>query len=91
MVKVFQKAIISKEIFYRNLGDEIVLLHLPSGSYYYLDGVGARMWDLISRDYSFNSLCDVLIREYEVERDVLERDVLRLAFELQEKGLIVCS
>lgn len=90
MINISQKAEIPKEVFFRNLGDEVVLLHLSSGIYYHLDSVGARIWDLLSKGQSFNSLCEILLMEYDVDREVLERDVLRLAGELQEKGLIIC-
>lgn len=79
---------ISAEVMARSVGDETVLLDLTSGTYFGLDPVGARIWALMSDGKSLRAVCDVIQGEYDVTRDVLEADVLRLIGELRAKGLV---
>ena len=67
---------------------EVVMLHLESGRYFGLDGVGARVWSLIQRPRRVSDILKVLLEEYEVERERCMRDLLALLRELAEKGLI---
>lgn len=72
----------------RQVDGEIVLLDLVSGTYFGLDRVGARMWQLVEAEQgTLADVCDILGQEYEVSRDVLERDVLALAQQLIDQGL----
>ena len=79
---------IPPQVLAREVGTETVILHLESGTYFGLDPVGARMWQLFEAGKSLAEMCDVMVEEYDVAREVLERDVLALADELLEKRLI---
>ena len=72
----------------RQVGDDMVFLDLAGGRYMSLNPVGARIWELIAEGRSIRAVCDAMVEEYEVSRDVLEADVLRLAGELVEEGLM---
>ncbi|MBK7991642.1 MAG: PqqD family protein [Comamonadaceae bacterium] len=72
----------------RTVGDETVILDLASGTYYGLDPVGARMWQLMSEGQPLAAICNLLLDEYEVTREALEGDILRLTEELRAKGLV---
>ena len=78
-------------VMFNRVGEEIVLLDLDSGMYYGLDAVGGRLWDLITGTATIGEAIDAMLDEYEVEREVLERDVLKLVDELAEKGLLVAA
>jgi coenzyme PQQ synthesis protein D (PqqD) len=75
-------------VMFNRVGDEVVLLDLDSGTYFGLDSVGGRMWDLLSGSATIGEAIETMLDEYEIDREVLERDVLRLVSELEEKGLI---
>ena len=79
---------IPPEVMARTVGDETVILDLASGTYFGLDPVGARMWDLMGEGMTLAEVCDRMLDEYEVSRDQLEGDTLRLGEELQRQGLI---
>jgi hypothetical protein len=72
-----------------DLGGEAALLHLPRGIYYGLDSVGARVWTLIQTPRSVGEVRDLIVREYDVEADRCERDLLALFAELVAAELIV--
>ena len=67
---------------------QAVILDLESGTYFGLDPVGARMWQLIEAGKSLAGLCDQMNEEYEVSRDVLERDARALIGELADMKLV---
>ena len=79
---------ISKDVLSQELAGETVLLDLHSESYFGLDAVGTRVWQLLNEGRDVVGVIDVLLDEYEVEREVLEQDVAELLKRLDEAGLI---
>lgn len=69
------------------LDDEAVLLDLDSGIYYGLDPVGARIWSLIAEPRTFAGIVEVLLEEYDVDRERCERDLAALLRHLEREGL----
>jgi hypothetical protein len=82
------KASIPAQVMARQVGDETVILDLAGGTYYGLDPVGARIWQLMGEGKSLGEICDTLLVEYDVTREVLLRDVLELADKLHSQKLI---
>jgi hypothetical protein len=87
-MKLSDKVFIPSQVMARTVGDETVLLDLASGTYYGLDPVGARIWELIGEEKTLGEICHVMLEEYDVSRVELEGDTLRLAEELKQQGLI---
>ena len=85
------KVAIPTQVMARTVGDETVILDLASGTYYGLDPVGARMWQLMADGQTLAAICDTMLDEYEVAREALEGDILRLTEELHVKGLVLAS
>ncbi len=82
------KVTIHTQILARTVGDETVILDLATGTYFGLDPVGARMWQLMGEGKTLAAICDILLDEYEVTSAALAGDILRLAEELRAKGLV---
>jgi hypothetical protein len=76
------------QVMSRLVGDETVLLDLASGMYFGLDGVGKRIWELISEGLSLAETVDVIVAEYDVEREQAAADVTGFAAELVDRGLL---
>jgi hypothetical protein len=70
------------------IGEEVAILDLKAGTYYGLDSVGARVWELIQRPKSVGEIRNVLLEEYEVEPKRCERDLLALLQTLVNEGLV---
>jgi len=66
----------------------LAILDAPSGRFYTLNDVGARVWDLLCEGATLASIVGQLEREYDVSVDVLHADVERLLGELANAGLI---
>ena len=82
------KPTIPTQVMARQVGDETVILDLGSGTYFGLDPVGARIWQLIGEGKTLGEICDTMLDEYDVAREALERDVVELADKLLEQKLI---
>ena len=72
----------------RVLGDEVVILNLENNTYHGLDGVGTRIWDLISEQRRIGEVLEILLEMYEVEHGRCESDLLELLQNLSAEGLI---
>lgn len=71
-----------------DLGEEAVVLHLDSGVYYGMEGVGPRIWQLLEEPRTGREIRDVLLEEFEVGKDRLEADLRSFLGELRDEGLI---
>jgi hypothetical protein len=83
--------VVNPSVVFRELDGETVLLNLDSGVYFGLDTVGTRVWTLLLEHGTTGPVCAQMEREYDVEREELERDVQRLVRELRQKGLLVAA
>ena len=84
-----QRFAIPSHVMSRELGDDCVMLDLASGTYFGLDPVGARLWQLLGEGRTVAEACDVLAAEYEAGRDEIEADVGELLESLAAQGLVV--
>jgi Coenzyme PQQ synthesis protein D (PqqD) len=72
----------------RDLGSEGVILNLKNKMYYGLNGVGTRIWDLISEPRRVGEVLDIILEEYDVESGRCESDLVELLQNLSAEGLI---
>ena len=78
----------SKEQVASDLAGEVILLSLKTAMYYGLNQVGARVWELVREPARVADVRDVIAREYDVELQQAERDLLELLRQLAGAGLI---
>jgi hypothetical protein len=82
-----QRVVLSPEALFQEIGGEGVILDLASATYFGLDEVGVRLWQLLQTNPDLQNACDILLSEYEVEPAQLEQDLLKLVSQLGEAGL----
>ena len=82
------KVTIPAQVMAREVGNETVILDLANGTYYGLDPVGARIWQLMAEGQTLTQVCEFMLAEYEVTREDIERDVLALVQTLLERKLV---
>lgn len=68
--------------------DELVMLDPRQSSYYGLDRIGRRIWELLERPLSVNELCSTLQNEFDVTAENCRSDVLALLEQLREAELL---
>jgi hypothetical protein len=69
--------------------DESVFLNLDTEQYYGLDPTGTAMWAALTETGSVAAALERLAGEFDVDRDVLSRDLDALVERLVGRGLIV--
>ncbi len=82
---------IKPNVMARQVGEETVILDLASGTYFGLDPVGARLWQLMEAGKNLAEICEAMLDEYEVSRGDLERDTINLVEDLMARDLISLS
>ena len=87
-VTLQQTAVVRGDAVHRELDGEVIALNLETGTYFGLDLVATRVWQLLQEPARLSAVCDTMEGEFEVERATLERDVLALVDRLKEKGLV---
>ena len=80
---------LSPDVVFRNLDGEAVLLDLGSGTYFGLNEVGTRIWQMIGAGDDEPAIVATLAAEYAAERAAIAADVERLIGELRSRRLIV--
>ncbi len=79
----------SPEVLFQEVGGEAVLLDLASESYFGLNDVGTRIWQLLQEDGSdLRRVHQRMLEEYDVEPARLEADLLQHLAELAAAGLV---
>ena len=78
---------IPDDVLFRQLDDEAVLLNLKTGIYFGLNPVATRMWQLIAEHASLDRVLETMVHEYDIDRGVLEGDLLELGRQLCASGL----
>jgi len=79
---------VSPEVMMQEVSGEAVLLDLKSESYFGLDAVGTRIWQLVEQDGYLKSVHAALLAEYEVDSSRLEQDLKDLIVRLADAGLV---
>ena len=71
------------------LDDEAVILSLKKGVYYSLNPLGNRIWSLIQKPVKVGKVRDILLEEFDIDKETCEEDLLSLLSDLKNEGLIV--
>jgi hypothetical protein len=76
------------DVLVQELDGESVLLNLNGGLYYGLDDVGTRIWAALTKCQSVEHAYETLLTEFDVEPDLLKKDLVALVEKLIENGLV---
>ncbi len=78
----------SETLLFNNLGDDVVMMDIEQGSYYGLEEVAARIWELTENPVSVASICETLISEYDVPEQKCEQEVTAFIDDLINRKII---
>lgn len=70
------------------IGDKTVMMGIDQGSYFGLNTTGSRIWALLAEPVSIDTLCDRLSKEFEVQPEQCEPEVVAFLQNLLERGLV---
>lgn len=77
------------DVLISNLQEESVILNLDSERYYGLDLVGTRILSVLTTSDSIEAAYETLVQEYEVDREVLKKDLVELVENLIAQGILI--
>ena len=87
-MELAKKITFADTVFAQEVDGEMVLLDMNSENYFGLDAVGTDIWQAMQENESLTDVLAVLLDQYEVEEEVLKKDLLDFVEKLQESGLI---
>lgn len=76
------------DIIVREVDDGAVLLHLGNGTYYGLDPLGLKFWNLLQQGNSVSEIVSLIATDYDVDPERMERDFIALHEDLKSNGLL---
>ena len=72
----------------RELDDEVVILHVPSGEYFSLNPVGALIWSHLEQGSDTSAIVEAITTEFDVDEDTAARDLDTLLTQLAAADLV---
>jgi len=79
---------VSSSVVTREVGGEMMLMDLESGTYFGLDAVGGRAWQAFEDGQTIEELCAQIEQDFEVAPEQLREDMFALARKLIEHKLV---
>lgn len=67
---------------------EIVVLDADTGECYGFDPIAAQIWKALAEPASVQSICSILLADYDVDRATCESQVLAFLEELRSEGVV---
>lgn len=78
----------STKHLYSEINSEAVILDIDTGTYYGLNEVSNRIWQLIQEPTSQDKLLKLMLEEYEVTEEEASRDLQNLLQDMTSNGLV---
>ena len=79
---------IAPSILHSKIDEEVILMSIEADSYFGLDPIASRIWELLEEPKSLQELTATLTEEYEVDADTCQQDVQELLDDMAGRGLI---
>jgi len=70
------------------IDDVLLMMSIEKGSYYSLNSVGARIWELLENPMTFDELVAQLLEEYDIAAETCRLEVENFVNALRERGLL---
>ena len=70
------------------IDDELVMVDIEKGSYFSLNSVATRIWELLENPLTTDDLCELLVKEYDVSLTQCQAEVEEHFIKMQQLGLI---
>ena len=87
MLDLPKQVIIPEDVLFQKLENQVVILQLEKESYYGLDEVATRMWELLREHKNTDMVVASLLEEYNTDEETLRRDLTNLINELTKLDL----
>jgi hypothetical protein len=78
----------NEETITGQLDSDLVMVDIEKGSYFSLNAVGTRIWELLENPLTVDELCHTLTEEFEVDDDQCHMEVVEYLAEMRKHDLI---
>jgi hypothetical protein len=78
----------ASHVVHETISGETILIHLRTGTYYSLDGIGSELWQLLAAGATRDQILASAIRRYEGDPDAIELGLSGLIDELVREDLL---
>jgi hypothetical protein len=68
--------------------DETVMMDIERGFYYGLDDIGGDIWNRLESPRKFGELVDLLVADYDADREAISEDVRKLLSLMAEHEVV---
>ena len=68
---------------------DIMMMSTETGKYYQLNQTGGEIWGILDMPQTIASICDILESRFNVERDVIERELMNYIRELSARRIVM--
>jgi len=79
---------LSEDVTWRDVDEEMIVLHLPTGKYYTFNNTGHLVWQQLAEGKDTSEITSQIMDKYEVDRETASRDVAVFINGLKEHSLI---
>ncbi len=79
------------EVAAKVLDGEAILINLSTGTYFSIDKVGCRIWEMIKKGYNQREITEAVVAFYDVPVEKAKTDVELLISELIKENLIMVT
>jgi coenzyme PQQ synthesis protein D (PqqD) len=79
---------VPEDVIVRELNGEAVVLNLHNGTYFGLNSVGMRIWQLCEEHGSLREVWEAMQHEFDAPGDALQTDLLVFVNELSSRKLL---
>ncbi|PIS47781.1 MAG: PqqD family protein [Elusimicrobia bacterium CG08_land_8_20_14_0_20_51_18] len=83
-----KKLSIPKNLVYREIDDELVLLNLETSEYYSLNHTGAVIWKALEKGKKTDAIASDLSREFKIDRETADSDLEAFLRAVTKLGLV---
>jgi hypothetical protein len=76
----------SSDLIATEMDGDIVMMHISSGQYFGISGVGPRIWALLERPITLDALIATIVNEYIVDEQTCRNDIQAFMQNLLDQG-----
>lgn len=78
----------NEDLVSSDLDDGLVMMSLENNSYYGLDNIGKRVWEIIEEKKTFQNIVNIILLEYDVSEKECIEDLKDLFDKFQKENII---
>jgi hypothetical protein len=80
-----------EEVIGQRLGDDFVVVHLRTNQIFILNRTAARFWELLESGTAIASIREILLQEFDVDKEELKRELDDFITALSSEELVSVS